>query len=120
MDKQRRKELQAQYKQRKIMMGVVQVTNTQNGKIYIAAYPDLNNQWATIQTRLDSGLFSSGALVRDWREHGPAAFTYAVLEQAEQSGEGPEELRRTLYFMEKKWLDELQPYGDRGYNRLGI
>lgn len=117
MDKQRRKELQAQYKQIEIMMGAVQITNTQNGKLYVGVYPDIKNKWQSIQNALDSGIFSSGALVRDWREYGRDAFTYQVLEQTPQGPETPEERSWTLKKLERKWLDKLQPYGEKGYNR---
>lgn len=116
MDKQRRKELQARYKQMKLYMGVVKITNTVNGKFYIDAYPDLRDMWAAIQTRLDSGIYSSASLVRDWKQYGPGAFTYDVLEQREQTGDTPDELRQVLGRMERAWLDKLQPYGDKGYN----
>ena len=117
MDKQRRKELQAQYKERKIMMGVVKITCLENGKVYVAAYPDLADQWTAIRSRLDEGLFSSGALVRDWKAYGPNAFTCEVLEEEAQAGETPERRGQLLRLMTKKWMDKLEPYDEKGYNR---
>jgi len=46
---------------------------------------------------------------------GPEAFTYEVLEEKE-TGEVADrhwELKK----MEKMWLEKLQPYGDRVYNK---
>ena len=120
MDKQRKKELQAQYKQRKIIMGVIQIKNEENGKIFVGAYPDLRNQWQTLQARLDSGIFSSGALVRDWKAYGAGAFTYEVLEEEEQPEGTTEEVRQQLHKMEREWLELLQPYEEKGYNRRTI
>ena len=118
MDKERKKELQAQYRQRKIMMGVIQIKNRENGKIFVGAYPDLNNHWQNLQTRLDSGLFSSGALVRDWKTYGAGAFTCEVLEEAEQpEGSTPETVRQQLNKMAREWMELLEPYGEKGYNR---
>jgi hypothetical protein len=39
MEQKRRKELQEEYKQIKTYMGVTQITNIANSKIYVAAYP---------------------------------------------------------------------------------
>lgn len=117
MDKQRRKALQQQYKQMDIMMGVVKITNTQNGKAYIVSYPDLRDKWQFIQSALTTGTYSSGALMRDWKEYGADAFTYEVLEEEAQQGESSDEIRRKLHQMEKPWLEKLQPYEENGYNR---
>jgi hypothetical protein len=39
MDKNKRNELQEEYKQIKTYMGVFQITNKLNGKIYVDSYP---------------------------------------------------------------------------------
>lgn len=115
MDKQRRKELMEQYKQIKTYMGVVKITNTANGKIFISAYPNLKNKWLTIRSQLDMGMFVNSQLQRDWNELGEEAFTYEVLEEKEVKEDTY--TRWELKQMEKKWLEKLQPYGERGYNR---
>lgn len=117
MDKQRKKEMQAQYKQQKITMGVVRIRNEENGKIFVCGYPNLHNQWQALQARLDSGIFASGALVRDWQAYGPGAFTYEVLQEAEQPEGTTEEMRQQLRKMEREWLELLEPYDEKGYNR---
>ncbi len=117
MDKQRKKELKQQAQQIEIYMGVVKITNTANGKIYVVSYPDLRDKWQFIQNALNSGTYSSGALVRDWKEYGHDAFRYEVLEQTAQQGESREEIGRLLRQMQRPWLEKLQPYGEKGYNR---
>lgn len=116
MDKQRRKELQEEYKQIKIYMGVIQVTNHTNGKIYIASYPNLKNRWLTIKAQLDMGRFVNSQLQRDWKELGSSVFTYEVLEQKETNDVS--DVRWTVKQLEKLWLEKLQPYGDKGYHKM--
>ena len=116
MDKKKRKELQEEYKQIKTYMGVIQITNNVNGKIYVAAYPNLKNKWFTLQGQLDMGRFANSELQKDWKELGPDAFTYEVLEEKE--ADGVTDMRWEKKKMEKQWLEKLQPYGDRGYNKL--
>lgn len=115
MDKKTRKELQEEYKQLKTYMGVIQITNNTCGKIYVAAYPNLKNKWLTIQSQLEMGMYSNSHLVKDWKELGPEAFSYKILEEKE-TGEVTD-MRWELKQMGKSWLEKLQPFGDRGYNK---
>lgn len=115
MDKERRKELLEEYKKIKTYMGVVQITNKVNGKVFIAGYPNLKNKWSTIQSQLDMGMHVNSALQKDWNELGQQAFSYTVLEQKE--ADEVNDVRWELKQMEKSWLEKLQPYGDKGYNK---
>ncbi len=116
MDKNKRKELLEVYKQLKTYMGVIQITNKVNGKIYVDSYPNLKNKWVTIKGQLEMGRFANSQLQKDWKELGAEAFTYEELEKKE--ADEVIDMRWELKQMEKPWLEKLQPYGDRGYNKL--
>lgn len=116
MDKQRRKELLEQYNQIKIYMGVTQIKNNVNGKIYIAAYPNLKNKWLTLQAQLDMGRHPNLQLQKDWKEYGADAFSYEVLEEKETKD--ITDMKWELKQIIKPWLEKLQPHGDKGYNKL--
>ncbi|NQX64768.1 GIY-YIG nuclease family protein [Paenibacillus alba] len=118
MDKSKRKELQEEFKQIKTYMGVIQISNKISGKIYVDSYPNLKNKWMTIQMQLDSGRFANAQLQKDWKELGTEAFAFEVLEEKETDDVA--DIKWELKQMEKLWLDELQPYGDKGYNRLKV
>ncbi|TDF99458.1 GIY-YIG nuclease family protein [Paenibacillus piri] len=115
MDKNKRRELQEEYKQLKTYMGAIQIINKANGKIYVASYPNLKNKWVTLQGQLDMGRFANSQVQKDWKELGADAFAYEVLEEKET--EGVSDVRWELKQMEKRWLEKLQPFGDRGYNK---
>jgi hypothetical protein len=115
MDKKTRKELLQEYKQLKTYMGVIQITNNINGKIYIAAYPNLKNKWFTQKSQLVMGTHVNSQLQKDWKELGSEAFTYKVLE--EKDTDDITDIRWEVKQMEKQWLEKLEPYGDRGYNK---
>lgn len=97
-------------------MGVIQLTNKVNGKIYVDSYPNLKNKWVTIKGQLEMGRFANSQLQKDWKELGAEAFTYEELEKKE--ADEVIDMRWELKQMEKPWLEKLQPYGDRGYNKL--
>ncbi|MFD0698992.1 GIY-YIG nuclease family protein [Paenibacillus sp. GCM10027628] len=115
MDKNKRKELLEEYKQIKTYMGAIKITNKADGKIYVDSYPNLKNKWMTIQAQLDMGRFANSQLQKDWKELGAETFAYEVLEEKE--ADGVADVRWEVKQMEKRWLEKLQPYGDRGYNR---
>ncbi|MGN7453590.1 GIY-YIG nuclease family protein [Paenibacillus pasadenensis] len=118
MDKNRRKELQEQYKEMKTYLGVIRLTNRTNGKIFLAAYPNLKNKWTTLQAQLRMGRFANLDVQRDWNEHGEEAFEYAELERKEFDPVKMTDIKWELKLLLKPWLEKLQPYGDAGYNRL--
>ncbi len=115
MEKSRRKELLEAYKQIKTYMGVIQITNQVNGKIYIAAYPNLKNKWLSLKGQLDMGMHVNAQLQKDWKELGPEAFTYEVLQEKE--ADEVADRRWELKQLEKEWLEKLQPFGAKGYNK---
>lgn len=115
MDKKNRKELLEEYKQLKTYMGVIQITNRASGKIFVAAYPNLKNKWLAIKGQLVMGMYGNYELQKDWKELGPEFFTYEVLEDKESNE--VTDMRWELKQMAKPWLEKLQPYGDRGYNK---
>ncbi len=115
MDKNKRKQLIEEYKELKTYMGVIQIRNQTNGKIYINCYPNLKNKWLTIRMQLDLGTFASAQLQQDWKMFGEQAFTYEVLEQ--KATDKITDIRWEQKQMLKPWLQKLQPYGERGYNK---
>ena len=115
MDRSQRKELIETYKEMKTYMGVIQITNQKNGKIYIAAYPNLKNKWLSICLQLNDGHFVNAELQKDWNELGSEAFHYEILE--EKDTEDISDVRWEKKQMEKHWLDKLEPYGEKGYHK---
>jgi hypothetical protein len=115
MDKNKRKQLLAEYKEIKTLMGIVKITNQMNGKIFMKSYPNLKNKWLTIQGQLNMGRFANMELQKDWNRHGSQSFTYEVLEA--KKTDDITDVRWAMKQMMKPWLEKLQPFGDRGYNK---
>lgn len=115
MDQSRRKELKEEFRQIKTYMGIYQITNKADGKIFIDSSPNLKNKWLTLQAQLEMGMFVNAQLQSDWKRLGAGAFEYEVLEQKDAGA--VMEPRWEVKQMLKPWLEKLQPYGDRGYNK---
>ncbi|HVI40955.1 MAG TPA: GIY-YIG nuclease family protein, partial [Anaerovoracaceae bacterium] len=115
VNKERRKALQEEYKQQKTYMGVYQMRNKVSGKIYISSTPNLKSRWLTIEGQLTMGSFPNAELQKDWTEFGSEAFTYEVLEEKET--DEISDVRWEVKQLEKLWLQKLQPYEEKGYNK---
>ncbi|GAB6154421.1 hypothetical protein JCM17380_31710 [Desulfosporosinus burensis] len=111
----RKQELKQPYKETKIEAGVYQIKNTINDKIFIESTPNLK----TINGKrftLDMGTYQNKLLQNEWTEFGSEAFVFEVLEILEIPEEGYFDTKDALKKLKAQWLNELQPYGERGYN----
>ena len=115
MDKNRRRELMEAYKQMKVYMGVYQIKNNENSKVLIGTSSNLKNRWLTLRMQLETKRHSNAGLQKDWNYFGPGNFTYEVIEQKECKD--IVNINWELENMEKAWLEKLQPYDDKGYNK---
>jgi len=77
--------------------------------------PNPKNRWLTVRLQLDVGRHANSQLQKDWNKLGADNFTYEVIEEKEVAEDT--DTRWELRQMEKVWLEKLQPYGDRGYNK---
>jgi hypothetical protein len=80
-----RKELKEEYKQMKFQMGVFQIRNCTNGKIFIGSSADLKASWNSQKFQLEAGMHQNSDLQRDWNESGAQNFVYEILEEITQS-----------------------------------
>lgn len=112
----RRQELQQQYKETKKEAGVFQVRNTINGKVWVTSTKNLKSMNGKLM-ELQMGGNRNQSLQKDWNEFGGDAFVLEVLEVLKVKETGYFDENDALKKLEEKWLEELQPYEDRGYNK---
>lgn len=108
-----RKELKQMYKETEIPAGVYQIRNLNNQKVYVTSTANLR----AAQNRLVFGFTGkSKSLENDWRKFGKDAFAFEILEILKIENEGYFDKNDELKKLEQKWLEKLQPFGDKGYN----
>lgn len=115
-DMERKKELKQLYKEMKSEGGVYQIRNTINQKVLVVSTPNLK----TINGRrlqLADGSHQNKQLQEEVKQYGAEAFVFEVLEVLEEKEEGIFDKAEELKKLEKKWLEKLQPYEERGYNK---
>ncbi|MCG3211061.1 MAG: hypothetical protein FOGNACKC_04698 [Anaerolineae bacterium] len=111
-----RKELIREYKERQKPAGVFQVKNIQNGKVLLGSSLNLEGALNKHQFMLTAGGHLNKALQRDWNEYGSDQFVFEILEVAEVKDDPNFNLGDELTLLEQIWLEQLQPFGERGYN----
>ena len=111
----RRKELIQQYKEMKIEAGVYQIKNTKNQKVFVASTPNLKTMNGK-PMMLCGGGHKNKKLQEEWDKFGEEAFVFEALEVLKEKEESYFDKTGELKKLEKKWLEKLQPYGERGYN----
>jgi hypothetical protein len=97
-------------------MGVFQIRNMVNNKIYIGSSLDLKAIWNSQKFQLDFGIHSNSELQKDWKEFGPGNFEYEILEELEPNEDKPLDYNKELKALEEMIVEERQPFEDRGYN----
>lgn len=123
MDKARRKELGYNYAHSHRPMGVYRIVNTSNDKAYVGSSLNLDGVWNKHKFMLDIGSHDNKALQADWNQYGEGGFRFEVLEQIKPEEDFVAEVqelkkyRKLLPDLESKWLEQLAPYGERGYHK---
>ena len=113
-----RRELKRQAAEVKVEAGVYQVRNLKTGKLLVNATRNLktlNGQ----RFMLLMGSHNNKELQRDWDALGADAFAFEVLETLEKPETGYFDEKDELKKLKAKWLEQLQPYGERGYHTAG-
>lgn len=117
---ERRKELIQEYKNRKPNMGVYQIKNKVNGKIQLLSSLNLDGALNRFQFDLKMGLTMGlweKELKEDLARYGPECFEIEVLDRLKPVEDPGYDYREDLKALEELWLEKLQPYGERGYNK---
>jgi group I intron endonuclease len=112
-----RKELKEEYKQVKFKMGVFQVKNNLNNKIFIGSSLDLKAIWHAQKLQLDFGMHQNRELQKDWTEYGKENFSYEILEEYTPPDDKQVNVEKEVKILEQMIIEELQPFGSKGYNK---
>jgi hypothetical protein len=118
MQKTQRKVLIRQYRESHRPTGVFRVRNTVDDRSWVSSSVNLPASFNKLRMQLDTGSFLLlPELQKDWKRLGAGAFDFEVLEEL-RPPESPEwDPRSDLEALEALWLEQLEPYGERGYNR---
>lgn len=109
-----KKDLKREYLETKQPMGIFQIRNLENGKVFIGSSLNLPGIINRHRFALESGGHQSKQLQADWNELGADNFAFEIMEELEPRPNLDD--RKELAFLEDLWLEKLEPYDERGYN----
>lgn len=112
----RKKDLKEQYKMTHTPMGIYQIRNLTNDKVFVGAALNLSGILTSNKLQLRSGNHPNKRLQADWNEFGSESFAFEVLDELAATEGADYDYRPDLAFLEELWLEKIQPYSERGYN----
>lgn len=101
-----RKELKEAYKQMEIPMGVFQIKNEQNGKMFIDYSTDIQAKWNRHKTELKFGSHRTHSLQEDWKKYGAEAFTFKILSELKANDEDNPDYNKELQLLKEMVITE--------------
>lgn len=112
-----RADLKRAYKEAPRQAGIFQIRNTKNGKVLLGSSTNLHGPLNKHRFMLSIGSHANAALQNDWNRLGAATFAFEILEIVKPRDDPNFHLEDELTQLERIWLEELQPFGERGYNQ---
>jgi hypothetical protein len=106
-----------EYKETARPMGIYRVRNTANGKWLIGSSVNLPAILNRQRFQLELGSHPNRALQADWKEFGPEAFVFEVLDTLEPSDTLDYNTTEDLQTLTEMWIDKLCQSDGPGYNR---
>lgn len=111
-------ELKKEYKERKIPMGIYQIKNLANGKVFIGCSANLDGIFNRSKFELGYGSHKNIELQNDWKEFGEDQFLFEVLDYLEPKEGEMIDYGEELSLLEQLWLEKIEPFGKKGYNKI--
>jgi len=111
-----KKDLTNECKETILPMGIYQIKNIINEKIFIGSSKCVHGMINRNFYELIYGLHMNEDMQKDFNDVGETNFTSEVLEYLEPNDDIGYDYTEELKILESIWLEKLQPYNDKGYN----
>lgn len=112
----RRKELINEYKQTIQPMGIYQIRNIINGKIFLGRSKNLKGIINRNRFQLKNGSHMNKVMQRDFIEVGEENFSFEILDHLKPNEDMKDNYAEELALLEEMWIEKLKPYYEKGYN----
>jgi hypothetical protein len=112
-----KKELINAYKQKQFKVGVYQIRNKTNNKIFLEGSVNLDAIWNRNHVQLKFGNHQNKDLQKDWNGFGSDNFVFEIVSEIQQKEGELKDHRKEVLQLEAMFLEELQPYDEKGYHK---
>lgn len=111
-----RKEIKRNYKQKIQQMGIYQIRNLANGKVFIGGSKNIPAKFNAHTFTLEIGTHINKKLQEEYKQFGKESFVFEVLEIVKPKEDAAYDYSFDIKELEKKWLNKINPTGENGYN----
>jgi len=111
-----KKEFKKRFKDKLPPMGIYKISNLAIGKVFIGSGLNVHGIINSQRFQLENGAHRNAELQEDFARLGGERFSFDVLDILERK-DGQDDYTEDLKALEEIWLDKLQPYGEKGYNK---
>jgi len=115
-----KRELIKEYKQTIQPMGVYQIKNKINGKLYIGSTKNLMGKINSHKFQLKNGLHTNKEMQKEFKEIGEEGFSFDILDHLKPKEDLNYDHTEELKTLEEMWIEKLQPFNEKGYNKIKI
>ncbi|HEY9166410.1 MAG TPA: GIY-YIG nuclease family protein [Candidatus Kryptonia bacterium] len=112
-----KKEIRRQYKETLQPMGMYQIKNLFDGKIFIGSSKNLHGKLNGSRFQLRLGSHMNRALQEHFAKLGEEKFSFEIVDFLKSKDEPRYDYSDELAVLEDWWLEKLGPYHDKGYNK---
>ena len=112
-----KQDIKREYKEKLKPAGIFQVKNIVNGKVLLGSSLNLEGPLNGHKFLLSSGSHRNELLQKEWKEYGQDKFVFEILEVVKIKDDENFNLKDELTLLEEIWIEKLQPFGERGYNK---
>ena len=112
-----KQDINREYKEKLKPAGIFQVKNIVNGKVLLGSSLNLEGPLNGHKFLLSSGSHRNELLQKEWKEYGQDKFVFEILEVVKVKDDENFNLKDELTLLEEIWIEKLQPFGERGYNK---
>lgn len=110
------KELVKKYKDVVTKIGIYSIKNLKTGKLYLGYAANIEARINRHKFELKYGSEQVNELLSDYKKYGEDAFEYSTVAEVKQDKEKGYDYKSELVELYLLWLEELNPYDERGYN----
>lgn len=116
----RRKELKRSYLEMEKPIGAYRIVNKVTGRMLVGVGINLDAVFNSYKFQLKYGGLINKELAEDWKKYGEENFSFEVLELIKQKDDPNYKYSDDLKILEEIWLDKLEPYEEKGYNKRTV
>ena len=109
-------EIRNNYKKALTTMGVYQVRNLVNGKIFVGSSKNIPARINRHKFELRYGSENIVELQDDYNKYGVDKFIYEIIDELKPKEDTEYNYTEDVKVLEELWIEKLQPFEEKGYN----